>query len=149
MASTRIAKRKTSKPAPDRIHIEVARKLDAANPSFRRGQAIAVGLIDGLGTVKNGRTKGDDCCLDATYRRYGTNGGRGPADNVLLRYLDQLRAEGDRELEAGFCSVLSDYVGTCAIGVVPDVGQYENFLSLTPARLRWSKTRATKGRPHG
>ena len=124
-----------------RVMVDGARKLDTGNESFRKGQAIAIGLIDDLGTVKNARTKGDDCCLDPTYRRYGASGGRGPADNVLLRYLDRLRAGGDRELEAGFCSVLSDYIGTCAVGAVPDVAQYTNLLSLTPARLPWSKSR--------
>lgn len=120
----------------DSIRVEATRELDARFPAIRKGQAIAIGLIEDLGTLKNGHTKGEDCSLDPQYGRPAVE-----ADNVLLRYLEELRAGGDRELEAGFLMVISDYIGTCASGVVPDVEQYTNFLSLKPARLRF-KARA-------
>ena len=58
----------------------------------------------------------DPCSLYAEYRYKGE-----PQDNIVLRYLQRATAQGE-ECVAGFCSVLSDYVGSA--GGSPDPAVY-------------------------
>ena len=44
---------------------------------------------------------------------------------VLCRYLDTVRNSQSATLERGFYSVLTDYIGSCMDGVVPDADFYE------------------------
>lgn len=37
-------------------------------------------------------------------------------DNVLLRYLDNIRQHGSREVLIGFCAVLTNHLGDCGPG---------------------------------
>jgi len=39
-----------------------------------------------------------------------------PQNNLVLRYLDALRKADSRRADIGFCSVLSDFIGTCTDG---------------------------------
>lgn len=45
-------------------------------------------------------------------------------DNVVGLYLKQLRDSGSAALEAGFLSVLNDYLVACVVGVIPDPDNY-------------------------
>lgn len=44
---------------------------------------------------------------------------------VVARYLATLREHSSPELERGFCAVLTDYLGACVNGGVPDPEYYE------------------------
>ena len=61
--------------------------------------------------------------IEAKYREEGTQ-----QDNVLLRHLATIRDAGNANALAGFCAVLTDYIGCCEDGGVPDVRIYENLI---------------------
>jgi hypothetical protein len=102
------------------------------NSPKRLGQAIAIGLLRELECVdpKDQQGRGDDCVIDARYRRKGMR-----QDNVLLAYLRALRERHDPAVEAGFCSLLSDFVGITTGGCVPDSDYYVKLLKLQPRRF--------------
>jgi hypothetical protein len=57
--------------------------------------------------------------LEPRYRRAGTQ-----QDNIVLRYLDDIRRCDDRALEEGFTSLLTEYVSSCVDGAVPEARFY-------------------------
>ena len=57
--------------------------------------------------------------LEPRYRQPGKE-----QDNIVLRYLDDIRKRGDRALEDGFTSLLTEYVSSCVEGGVPEARFY-------------------------
>ncbi len=73
----------------------------------------------------------------------------GPAqDNIVLRYLEQCRKRG-RDVEAGFCSVLSDIVATTSEDFCPSANTYTRTLKIRVpggrVSARAKKLRVLKG----
>ena len=88
-----------------------------------RGQQIAIDLLALLESDSNAV---EQCILyDLDYRMKDT-----PQNNIVLKHLDDLIADGDRDTLAGFCSVLSDYIATCCDGAVPEAVFYTEVLML-------------------
>jgi hypothetical protein len=65
------------------------------------GRALAVEML---------REASDIGLNDLAFREYERDGR--PQDQLVLRYLDQLR-DADRRVAIGFSSVLSDFLGSC------------------------------------
>jgi hypothetical protein len=65
--------------------------------------------------------------LEPRYRQPGKE-----QDNIVLRYLDGIR--GDRALEEGFTSLLSEYISSCIEGGVPGCQFYLDLIEKTGAR---------------
>ena len=86
-----------------------------------RGQQIAIDL---LALLESDSNAAEQCILyDVDFRMKDT-----PQNNIVLKHLDDLIADGDRDTLAGFCSVLSDYIGTCCDGAIPGAVFYTKIL---------------------
>lgn len=84
-----------------------------------KGRIIAAQMLCEIERVQEREAKivgMDPYSLYAEYRYKGE-----PQDNIVLRYLQKAGAQGD-ECVAGFCSVLSDYVGNAS--GIPDPAIY-------------------------
>lgn len=68
--------------------------------AWRRGVEVAIRMACDAGELGMGETSVWDDCRD----------GR-PQVNPLLRAIDQLHANGDRQMLEGFCAVVNDLIG--------------------------------------
>jgi len=68
------------------------------------GRALAIKMIEEMRAAMDGAGP-KPSSIEAMYRPEGTQ-----QDNVLLRYFDAIG--GNREALAGFCAVLTDYIGS-------------------------------------
>lgn len=64
----------------------------------------------------------DATCLDAGIRI--AVGLSGPQNNVVARYLRELRKRDSAELDAGFAGVVSEFIGSALDGSVIDPEEY-------------------------
>lgn len=80
------------------------------------GRELAVQLLRELGMANADATTIDaDCWPEGVHAQ----------DNIVLRYLRALRESGSADLEAGFASILTDFIGSALDGAVPDADYYE------------------------
>ena len=84
-----------------------------------KGRALAVEMLQHFEEYEANKLQCFRWSIEAMYREKGTK-----QDNVLLRYLRRCR---DPETLAGFCSVLTDYIGACVEGTVMDSESYEKM----------------------
>lgn len=86
---------------------------DPANLTQKDGRQLALQMIKEL--ENNVAAE-----LEPEYRQ-----GRA-FDNVLLRYLDRCRGNGD--VMAGFTAILTGYISCTAAGTVPDISYLAQFI---------------------
>jgi hypothetical protein len=77
--------------------------ISERSQSWRNGVRLALDLLDEASDLGLDELAIEDDCRDGRAQ-----------NNVMLRYLDKLRALEDRNADAAFCAVLSDYLGTYA-----------------------------------
>lgn len=92
-------------------------KRGTARLKVERGRALAVELLRHLEKYQENSVGGFQWSIEAEYREEGTR-----QVNVVLNFLCRCK---DPEVLAGFASVLTDYIGSCAGGVVPPPIFYE------------------------
>ena len=80
------------------------------------GRALAVEMLQRLGDYERNALECYQWSIEAKYREEGT-----PQENVLLEYLWRCT---DPAALAGFCAVLTDYIGYCADGGAPEPELY-------------------------
>lgn len=101
------------------------------NSTKADGRALAVAMFREFVHYGDNSVGGRQWSIEAKYRQEGTE-----QDNVLLRYLTGLKTKGGIEAMDGFCSVLTDYIGSCLDGGPPDCEFYEGiperFFTGTP-----------------
>ncbi|HXS53290.1 MAG TPA: hypothetical protein VN782_12215 [Usitatibacter sp.] len=94
-------------------------KTNGNGASREQGAALAVEMLRELqGADLAGRSA---CGLSPEGREPGK-----PQRNIVRCYLEA--TQGDREMEAGFTSVLSDFIASCASGCIPDARVYRERL---------------------
>ena len=81
----------------------------------RDGRKLAIAMLRDM------RKHCDECAIQPEYR----NGVPQQDISILKSYL--ARAQASPALEAGFLSIMSDYISTCASYGVPDPDFYENL----------------------
>ena len=83
------------------------------------GRALAVEMLEHFEQYPLNRIECSQWSLEAKYREKDTE-----QDNVVLRYLRRCR---DPQALAGFCSVLTDYIGSHEEGAGADKDTYEHL----------------------
>jgi len=84
-----------------------------------KGRALAVEMLDHFAEYPLNRIECFQWSIQAAYREEGTK-----QDNVVLRYLRRCK---DPETLAGFCSVLTEHIGSCVTGSVVDSEFFEKL----------------------
>jgi len=89
----------------------ITKRGTARQKKAERGRALAVELLRHLEEYQENRVGSFQWNIGAEYREEGTR-----QINVVLNFLCRCK---DPEVLAGFASVLTDYIGSCAGGLVP------------------------------
>jgi len=97
-------------------------KRGTARQKAERGRALAVELLRHLEKYQGNNVGGFQWNIEAEYREEGTR-----QVNVVLNFLCRCQ---DLEVLAGFASVLTDYIGSCAGGLVPPPIFYEALTDM-------------------
>lgn len=91
------------------------------------GAAIARDMLSELASFdEEGNGIGYFAALENSYRE-----GR-PLRNVVAEYAAKAQSVGGAKALAGFYAVISDYIGRCCQGLVPDAEYYDRYCEEAP-----------------
>jgi hypothetical protein len=92
------------------------------------GLEIGIAMLEEMERVSASTEELPRYSLEKRYRPPGT-----AQENIVQHFLDEIRRRGERALEEGFTSLLTEYICSCVGGGVPDAEFYRKLMGKARA----------------